>query len=51
VSIGSGESFERNCATSDGGGYNCAWWVVNKGNMDYLKCPDELTANDSKCPN
>ena len=51
LSLGSSKGFEENCAPSDGAGYNCAWWVVNKGNMDYLKCPDELTANDSKCPN
>ena len=51
VSIEGGSGFEGNCAPSDGAGYNCAWWVITKGNLDYLKCPGELTANDSKCPN
>jgi len=48
-SLGDAEGFDMSCANSDDAGYRCAWWVVNKGNMDYLKCPDELTWSDSKC--
>ena len=44
-------TFDENCAPADSEGWSCAAWVIQKGNQDYLKCPDELTANDSKCPN
>jgi len=48
VSVGSAEAYEATCAPADGGGFDCAWWVVNKGNLDYLKC-DNLTASNDKC--
>ncbi len=48
VSVGSAEDYETTCAPANSGGYNCVWWVVNKGNLDYLKC-DNLTASDNKC--
>jgi len=32
-------------------GWYCTGWVIHKGNMDYLKCPDNLTWADNKCPN
>ena len=28
---------------------NCTAWVVNMGNMDYLKCADKLNANNTSC--
>ena len=46
-----GKTFYDDCLTSVGYGFGCAAWVIQKGNMDYLKCPDELTWADSKCPN
>jgi len=41
--------FDENCAPADSEGWGCAAWVIHKGNMDYLKCPDELTWSDNKC--
>jgi len=44
-----GKPVDNDCLTSDGYGYGCAAWVIQKGNLDYLKCPDELTWSDNKC--
>jgi len=41
---------DQDCLAADGFGYGCSSWIIYKGNMDYLKCPDELTWEDSKCP-
>jgi len=42
-------TFDDYCAKSYSTGWGCAAWVIHKGNMDYLKCPDELTWSDNKC--
>ncbi len=40
-------SFENDCASF---GSPCTAWVVYNGNMDYLKCPDDLSWNGKhKC--
>jgi len=33
------------CNPRFGEGWDCTAWVLNKGNMDYLRCADELTWN------
>ncbi len=43
------ENFDDHCAGADASGYGCAAWVIQKGNMDYIKCPGELTWSDKGC--
>ncbi len=43
-------SFDEHCSPANAFGVTCAGWVIYKGNLDYLKCPDKLTWEDSKCP-
>jgi len=51
VGIIASDLFDDACAPADSKGYGCTAWVVQKGNLDYLKCPGELTWKDRKCPN
>jgi len=51
VGIIAGDFSFENCAPANQNGYGCAAWVIQKGNLDYLKCPNELTWTDNKCPN
>ena len=30
-------------------GYSCSTWIINYDNMDYLKCPDKLSENQTSC--
>ena len=43
------ESKLRECISSNNGGWECAQWVVVKGNMDYLDCPGHYNWTKDKC--
>ena len=36
------DAFEKNCIKGNYK-YSCTGWVIENGNMDYLKCPEELS--------
>lgn len=47
--IGS-RTFEKDCKASGSDGYGCTAWVIYKENLDYLKCPEQLSWNgNNKC--
>lgn len=39
----------NSCVSKGNGGWECAHWVVVKGNMDYLDCPGNYNWTKNKC--
>ncbi len=39
----------RSCVAANNGGWECAQWVIQKGNMDYLDCPGNYNWTRNKC--
>ena len=39
----------RSCISANNGGWECAEWVIVKGNMDYLDCPGNYNWAKNKC--
>ncbi len=39
----------RGCISENSGGWTCAAWIIAKGNMDYLDCPEKLSLDKSTC--
>ena len=41
--------FENGCIKSGTSGVGCLAWIIAKGNMDYLDCPDTIIWETGKC--
>lgn len=41
------KEFKNNCLNENG--FRCAYWVIQKGNRDYLYCKDLSFSGKSKC--
>ena len=43
------ENIAKNCIKSSSTGTSCAGWIILRGNMNYLDCPDNIDESTGKC--
>ena len=39
----------RSCVSAGNGGWECVFWIISKGNMDYIDCPGNYNWTKNKC--